>query len=764
MASVGEETMGDGRKANPDIGVMNEGDVNVLEEPCPAVIEFLDVGDCGKCSSDCREMDGSEWGLCTEKQLEELLLKNLEFLYNEAICKIVSLGYDEDVALKAVLRNGHCYGSGDVLSNIIHNALAYLTSDANGGLDESGFVFGELKQLEEYSLAGIVCLLQQVRPQLSKGDAMWCLLMSDLHVGRASALEFPLTSTEKDGVRNETEEGSPLPSPGGVSVPVPIRPPLNLVPGAESSETCKSYGGLGFRGEGLTMSGITNVTDPTNLVPTTVNVDGDLSNLNETPVGVSMLRRNAAAVFPTRFPEVLKADGCNPLSSSAGCYHDHPSLTLCMHHHKGKSELGGLSLLKNQADMVHGSTGAAHLVTVSARSELPSGIDSVSKVSPENCENSKETDNPDIVSSIASNLENMHISDKLDGTSDQRDEMISKLTHQIGMLERQLQERMEWAQKKALQAAKKLSSDLTELKMLRMEREETLHQKNKQSLEDATMKKLSDLEAALKKAGAQVDRANAAVKHLETENAEIRAEMVAAKLSAAESVKTCLEVEKREKKIQKKLSAWEKQKTKLQEEVAEEKRKNNQLQQQLHLVKEAQKEAEIKWKHELEAKEKAISQVEEERRAKEGTQVNITRRQEALRRKIEIDFQRHKDDIQRLEEEYLRLKASSRSTQLNCSSTTQSTCDVDMAKKVKESHKKATNELDKTQESSCRENKCGRECVFCMREEVSIVFLPCAHQVLCVGCNEAHEKQPKKRCPSCDTGIEQRIRVYGVSS
>ncbi|CAN6460275.1 unnamed protein product [Victoria cruziana] len=762
MASAGEETVGDRRKVGPDISVIGEGDVDVLEEPCPAPIEFLDAGDCAKCSSDCREMDGSEWGLCTEQQLEELLLKNLAFLYNEAVCKIVSLGYNEDVALKAVLRNGHCYGSGDVLSNIIHNSLAFLTSGAHGGLEESGFVFGELKQLEEYSLAGMICLLQQVRPQLSKGDAMWCLLMSDLHVGRASALEFPLASSEKDSVPNGAEEGSPLPSPRGVSVPVPIRPsPLNLISGAESSGTCKSYGELGVRGEGLTMSGTRNDADPTSFVPTTVNVDGDLSNSTETPMRVSTLRRNAAAVFSTRYQEVLKADGCNPLSSSAGCYH--PSLTLCTHGHKEKSEVGGFSLSKKQADMVYESS-SADLVSVSARSELPGGIDSESMVSPENCEDSKETDNSDVVTSIASNLENMHISEKLDATIDQRDEMISKLTDQIGMLEKQLQERMEWAQKKALQAAKKLTSDLSELKTLRMEKEETLHQKNKQSLEDATMKKLSDLEAALKKAGAQVDRANAAVKHLETENAEIRAEMVAAKLSAAESVKTCLEVEKREKKIQKKLSAWEKQKTKLQEEVAEEKRKNNQLQRQLHLIKEAQKEAEIKWKHELGAKEKAISQAGEERRAKEATQVNIARRQEALRRRIEIDFQRHKDDIQRLEEEYLRLKTSSKSNLLNCSSTTQATCDVDMEKKVKESNKISSKELEQTQGSSCRENKCGRECVVCMREEVSVVFLPCAHQVICVGCNETHEKQPKKRCPSCNTVIEHRIRVYGVSS
>ena len=39
-------------------------------------------------------------------------------------------------------------------------------------------------------------LLQQVKHSLSKGDAMMCLLMSELHVGRASFMDLP-TSRNK---------------------------------------------------------------------------------------------------------------------------------------------------------------------------------------------------------------------------------------------------------------------------------------------------------------------------------------------------------------------------------------------------------------------------------------------------------------------------------------------------------------------------------------------------------------------------------------
>ncbi|KAK9927914.1 hypothetical protein M0R45_025076 [Rubus argutus] len=178
------------------------------------------------------------------------------------------------------------------------------------------------------------------------------------------------------------------------------------------------------------------------------------------------------------------------------------------------------------------------------------------------------------------------------------------------------------------------------------------------------MKRLSEMENALRKASGQVDRANAAVRRLENENAEIRAEMEASKLSASESVTTCLEVAKREKKCLKRLLAWEKQKGKLQEEIGEEKEKISELQQQLARIKQDQKEAEVKVKQELKAKEAALAQVDEERLAKEAAEAGNKRKLEALRLKIEIDFQRHKDDLQRLEQELSRLKSSGQSTEM----------------------------------------------------------------------------------------------------
>ncbi|VFQ66414.1 unnamed protein product [Cuscuta campestris] len=594
-------------------------------------------------------VDENGWGYCTEEQLEEILLRNLEVLHNEAIVRLISFGYTEDVALKAVLKNGFCYGGMDVLTNIMHNALSYLnSSDSKRSEDSEKNNFTDMKQMLEYSLVGMVCLLQQVKPHLSKGDAMWCLLMSDLHVGRASVMDVPLLS-----------------QPNGVS---------NATP----SSVCR------FHENPNDLNG--NFMQKEIECPKRFNLSPSMKNL---------LKRNVAA-FAAGFRSNTKSSQ--------------------------NQTRAGLGMVEEEGGAGKG-----------------------------------EESGQDVVLSVLNKFRDLNLEESMD----QKEETIVSLVRQAKDLERQVKERKEWAHQKAMQAARKLSNDLTELKLLRMEREETQGvKKGKQVLEDNTMKRLTEMENALRKASGEVDRANSAVKKLENENAEIRAEMEACKLSASESAMTCMEVAKREKKCLKKLSAWEKQKAKLQEDIASEKQKILELVAQLAQVEASKKEAEAKWWQEQKAKEQAMAQVEEERRLKEATEVNNKRKLEALRLKVEIDFQRQKDDLLRLEQELSRLKSSSEQTADTHNNHHNSvTTPGDIARLLQE--------LDNFEKSSAQEkedNGCDRECIICSKDEVSVVFLPCAHQVLCANCNESYGKKGRATCPSCRVPIEQRVRVFGASS
>jgi hypothetical protein len=194
-------------------------------------------------------------------------------------------------------------------------------------------------------------------------------------------------------------------------------------------------------------------------------------------------------------------------------------------------------------------------------------------------EQPKKLANQEMVNMVLSKFRDMNLDGKIDYLpEDQKGEMIYRLYHQIKELEGQVKERKEWAHKKALQAAKKLSQDLTELKTLRMEKDEIrLPEKMNPDSSDSTMFKLKELENSVKMANVQLERAMSLKKKLENENKEIRAELEAFKLNASESWNTCVEISKREKKCLKRLSAWDKQRDKLKEDIAEEKLRISEL-------------------------------------------------------------------------------------------------------------------------------------------------------------------------------------------
>ncbi|PKA60659.1 MND1-interacting protein 1 [Apostasia shenzhenica] len=593
--------------------------------------------------------DESGWGYCTEEQLEEIVINNLDCVYKEAISRLVSLGYEDTAALRAVLCNGHCCGSMDPVSNIIQNAVAYLNNEAAAGAtvpvdgDPPASAFSDLRHLEEYSLAGMVCLLQQVRPDLSRGEAMWCLLMSGLHVNRASSIELP-------------------------SLPPPANP-QSACTSVPFSSAC------------------------TFSVPSWDSPDNEAANANasflQTPESVNRFDSPAA----------LK------------------------------------TILKQQTSEY------CTVQKMPVRQRQP-----------------REEEAEDLVQSVLKKLELMSIEDEKHPdkeVQDQKKEMIMDLIRQIRELEGQVKERKEWAQQKAMQAARKLSNDLNELRVLRLEREENQRVlKGKQALEDSTMKRLAEMESALKKASGQVDRANAVVRKLEIENAEIRAEMEASKLSASESVTACMEVTKREKKCLKKVVAWEKQNEKIQEEITEKRKKAVQVKQQLAELQEATEQAEIKWKQEMKAKEESLAVLDEERRAKEAAEVSCKRRLDDLRQKIELDFQRYKDDVKRLEEELSRLRSTAAASRLNPARAT------DLMLPLVESNPRVP--PDPGRKSPRRNDR--RVCCLCRKDEVSVVFLPCAHQIVCSSCNEYHLEKGKDICMACSKLIKERIRVFGASS
>lgn len=458
--------------------------------------------------SDVKNMD-----FYSEERLQMLLLKKLEAIYNEAYTMLISYGYQPDHVLKAILTNGHVFGSGDILTNIVQNSLSYLKTGFvvdSGNYVEGQQVFEDMETLVKNTLAVMIYLIIRTRQNLIKGDAMWCLLKGNFNLGVANSIAVPFETNEDESQRADNNSSV-----------------------LESSGLCK------FEGNKLSS-------------------DGQALDFSKNDSSGEL--------------DVLFDKKCSIVNN----FKNTPSL-------------------KADLKMSIGNFAAA----------CRAGF----KMSPEQCQASKHslsrknsTDSFEWEDSCMANLVlgdngkfNIH-ENKVCDPRNPKNKILSSLLSNIKEIKQQVKEREGWAQEKVIQAAKKLSHDMSELGRLRREREEKLKLKNgKVELDEETMKKIRELEDALKMTGCRSDLAKAAAQKLEVKNAEFRAEVEAFKLRASESDKMSVEVVRREKKCLKKIQALEKQNKKYLEEIEEEKNQSFQLHQKLDNLKKAQEEIEVSY-------------------------------------------------------------------------------------------------------------------------------------------------------------------------
>ncbi|XP_022760440.1 putative E3 ubiquitin-protein ligase RF298 isoform X2 [Durio zibethinus] len=601
------------------------------------------------------EFQDADWSDLTEAQLEELVLSNLDAIFKSAIKKIVAYGYTEEVATKAVLRSGLCYGCKDTVSNIVDNTLAFLSSGQDGNPSRD-HCFEDLQQLEKYILAELVCILREVPPFLSTGDAMWCLLICDMNVSHACAMDGdPLSGF----IGDESSSGSSFTSKqpqlkteaktSELNLPNPCKP-VPPVPSCYSSLPEVPFMGIDNSTKSknsLVLSGIVSEKEGTNSISDSADKTFSAAGTSQSSTVEEkfvasrkihstkreyILRQKSLHLEKNYRTYGSKASSRTKLSSLGGLILDKKlksisdSAAVNIKSASLKIKAMGADVPQDNGSHLsvnlesspsatfcvdNGNISAVPKTNIAATSppanmlpELPP-INNPPALSTADTELSLSlpTKNNSIVVPPVSHSEDANLSyawmpfDKSLGQwvpQDNKDETILKLVPRVQELKNQLQEWTEWANQKVMQAARRLSRDKAELKTLRQEKEEFERlKKEKLSLEENTKKKFVEMDVALSKASGQVERANATVCRLEVENAALQQEMEAAKLHAAESAASCQEVSKREKKTLMKVQSWEKQKTLFQEELMTEKRKVAQLLQELEQAKVLQEQLEL---------------------------------------------------------------------------------------------------------------------------------------------------------------------------
>lgn len=177
--------------------------------------------------------------------------------------------------------------------------------------------------------------------------------------------------------------------------------------------------------------------------------------------------------------------------------------------------------------------------------------------------------------------------------------------------------------------------------------------------------------------------------------------------------------------------------------------------------------SQAKWKQEEKGKEELLEQANSIRKEREQNEASTKSKEDMIKSNAEKNLQKYKDDIEKLEKEISQLRLKTDSSKIAAlkrgidGSYASRLTDIRNGLDHQNSWAPYISDVvrDFQDYSESGGVKRERECVMCLSEEMSVVFLPCAHQVVCTTCNELHEKQGMKDCPSCRSPIQRRISV-----
>ncbi|KAI3787666.1 hypothetical protein L1987_42292 [Smallanthus sonchifolius] len=326
------------------------------------------------------------------------------------------------------------------------------------------------------------------------------------------------------------------------------------------------------------------------------------------------------------------------------------------------------------------------------------------------------------------------------GPQDDQDKMILAAVGQLQSLQKEVKSWDDWASVKVMQVAKRLSQDRLEIKKLKAEKVEAENlKKDKEVAEKNTKKKLSELTAALTTTDCQFQMSSSAIARLESENLVLKRER-----ERAEN-RSLIEAKSLEEALCKELEALNKselcgfEKKLLEEDLKSLKQEVGPKQWDLEKAKHLLKEMETK-----------LAQ-EEREAAKFHEQAESIRNE---RERLEAADERAGKELEKIETEIKRIQYEIAALNLEAE-TKKKAAITGMSWQLSEGTLRS---------QVCRNNYTRRECVMCLTEEMTVLFVPCGHQVLCAECNVVHEDNGMKECPSCRTPIQKRINCLFAES
>ncbi|KAG2636719.1 putative E3 ubiquitin-protein ligase RF298 [Panicum virgatum] len=749
------------------------------------------------------------WSDPNETQLEEILLKSLDTTFDNAVSLITTMGYSEAAARAAVVRAAAQYNWRESLAGFGESAVEVLKTEGDM-LPREGASVEDRRKIEQAVLGSMVAVVNEAQPFYTTGDVMFCLLMSDMNVSNACAMDYSPASLPAVGskviaqpVMGNYEPGSGSDLSVSITNPqtgVTFRGKLTPVPpisyGAVKADSSTTQTSLNLSSSKPSVPGrmpyaIPNVEPKEYPIPTRDHSEDQpfvaaatqsVKNDKPSPSKRGSSKRDSLHRQKlTSFDKSSRALGSKgPLRSvkysSSGSvvldrkcrsFSDSTSSNL-----KGSSKVAkgfAASITTPEVSVDLSFTGTISSTpfdakVVSNSNPAPAASTDLSLSLPSSSDGFAPSLNHD------SNAEGMDSSSKINFSydeeqkvwipQDKKDEIVLILVQRQKELQAHMRDWTDWAQQKVMQVAHRLAKEKEELQSLRKEKEEADRlQEERHHSEESTRKKLLEMESAISRANAQLEKADASARRREAENAQLMLQMEAAKRHAAESATNILELLKKDENSRKRSQRWESERALLQEDLAAQKSRLSRVQEQLQHAKEQKDQVQTRWKQEEAAKVEAIALVTSERKERDQIETSVRSEENSLHLKSANDTQRYKSEIRALEQQIMQLKVSMDSSKVAAPKwgADNKTYALHLSEGRKNGNAQILSNIAVPQDLDFDDIQRDRECVMCLSEEMSVVFLPCAHQVVCAKCSDLHEKQGMKECPSCRTPIQRRV-------
>ena len=171
-------------------------------------------------------------------------------------------------------------------------------------------------------------------------------------------------------------------------------------------------------------------------------------------------------------------------------------------------------------------------------------------------------------------------------------------------------------------------------------------------------------------------------------------------------------------------------------------------------------------KQEEKENQKILALISSTRRERERLEALGKEEGDKIRKKADSELQKYKDNIKDLEEQISKLRMKCESSRIAAlreginqnygSYPTNTNFPAKPGMLIPNIHKRLPVFQEISRSESVKEK--NRECTMCMAADIFVIFLPCAHQVLCEECSELHEKQGATTCPLCRTTIQKRFK------